>query len=300
MKELKGVIPVLLTPFTSKWDVDHEALIKLVKHLNSKRVGGYWVLGTGAEDMNLTYNQRLEVAKTVVEANQGKSPLVVGAGFFSMKDSMNFMDDTADLGFDAYHVLPYHPLLSLDRIEWMYKALADHASKPLWMYTSANWARFISPEFVERIKDYENIAGIKFSTSNAAHTEKVIEMQSDNFQVITAVVKNFYANLCMGVKGATTVEACPYTDPIIEIYERFIDGDLEGSLRTQRRFNRLMERFPPGPGRDNFLKVAEGKYVLSKKGICDIHMSGYYRELNEVEKEQIKKLLLDNPWAASI
>ena len=299
MKKLKGVIPVLLTPFVNKWDVDHQALTKLVKHLNTKRIGGFWVLGTGAEDMNLSYRQRLEVLQTVIEANEGKSPLVVGAGFFSLKDSMDFMDDTADLDFDAYHVLPYHNLLSLDRVEWMYKALAYHAKKPLWMYTSANWARFIPPEFVEKMKDYNNIVGIKFSTSNSAHTEKVIEMQSDNFQVLTAVVKNFYANLSLGVKGATTVEACPYTDPIIEIYERYTQGDLQGSLDIQRKFNRLMEQFPVGPGKDNFLKVAEGKYVLSKKEICEGHMSGYYRELNEDEKAKIGELLNKNNWAVS-
>ena len=38
MKKLKGVIPVLLTPFVNKWDVDHQALTKLVKHLNTKRI----------------------------------------------------------------------------------------------------------------------------------------------------------------------------------------------------------------------------------------------------------------------
>ena len=297
MRELKGVVPVLLTPMTNRGEIDKPSLVRLVNYLNEKNIGGFWVLGTGGEDMNLTYQQRMEVIETVVEANAGKSPLVVGAGFFAMKDSMNFMKDTANMDFDAYHVLPYHNLLSLERIEWMYKALADHASKPLWMYTSANWGKFISPEFVEKMKGYPNIAGVKFSTSNSAHTEKVIEMQSEDFQVLTAVVKTFYVNLCLGVKGGTTVEACPYIDPIINIYERFAQGDLTGSLEIQRKLNRFLEKLPTEPGKDNFLKVAEGKYVLSKKGICDEYVSGYYRELKSGEKEAIDSLLETNKWA---
>lgn len=296
MRQLKGVIPVLLTPFDENGDVDNSSLTKLVEYLNTKNIGGFWVLGTGAEDMNLTYSQRLEVVNTVVEANKDRSPLVVGAGFFSMKDSLNFMNDTAHLEFDAYHVLPYHNLISLDRVEWMYKAYADHAMKPLWMYTSANWGKFITPDFVARMKEYPNIAGIKFSTSNAVDTEKVIGMKSGNFQVITAVVKSFYANLCLGVEGATTVEACPYIDPIVDIYEKFQSGDLVGSLESQRKLNRFLEQLPIEPGKDNFLKVAEGKHVLGKKGICDEYMSGYYRTLSEYEKETIDMLVLENPW----
>ncbi len=296
MRKLEGVVPVLVTPLTKDGDIDGPALTRLVEYLNGKNIGGFWVLGTGAEDMNLTYKQRLCVLETIVKANEGKSPLVVGAGFFAMRDSLDFMDDTAHLVFDAYHVMPYHPLLSLDRIEWFYKQLADHAQKPVWMYTSANWCRFIPPEFVEKMKGYPNIAGIKFSTSNAVHTEKVIGMADEDFQVLTAVVRTFYVSLCLGVKGGTTVEACPFVGPIVDLYEKFENGDREGALIQQRKFNRMLEQMPQTPGKDNFLKVAEGKYILSKMGICDEYVSGYYRGLSDEEKVQIDEVLEANLW----
>ena len=47
---------------------------KLVEYLCSKNIGGLWVLGTGSEDMNLSYKQRLEVAQTVAHANDSKVP----------------------------------------------------------------------------------------------------------------------------------------------------------------------------------------------------------------------------------
>lgn len=286
-KKIQGIVPVLVTPVTAEGEVDVPALRRLIDYLCDKDIGGMWVLGTGGEDMNLTYAQRLLVASTVVEANAGRVPLVLGAGFFAHRDIRNFMDDTRDLDVYAYHVMPYHPLLSLERLEWFYKDLADHASRPLWMYTSANWCRFIPPEFVAKLKDYPNIGGIKFSSSNAVHTEQVLSMADDNFQVITAVVRTLYANLCLGASGATTVEASPFPEPIIEIYRRFRDGDLPGALEAQRRLNRFLEDMPAEPGKDNFLKVAEGKYVLSRRGICDIHMTGYYRVVNAGEMAQI-------------
>jgi len=297
MSDIEGVVPVLLTPITSSGGVDKDGLTQLVEYLNTKKVGGFWVLGTGGEDMSLSYQQRLEVAETVVAANQGKAPLILGASFFSMQESMNFLDDTKHLEIYAYHAMPYHPLLSLDRIEWWYRQLADKASKPIWLYTSANWARFIPPEFVFKLKAHPNIGGVKYSTSNAVYAERVIEMADSSFQVLTAVVRTFYTSLCLGVKAGTTVEACPFIDPIIEIYQRFKDGDLSGSLEMQRRLNRMLEQIPVSPGKDNFLRVAEGKYILGKKGICEEYMSGYYRALTDGEKEQIDQVLLNNPWA---
>ena len=293
MRKLEGVVPVLLTPITKSGDVDTPALARLVEYLNQRHIGGLWVLGTGSEDMSLSYKQRLLIAETVTETNAGKTPIILGAGFFSMQESLDFMNDTAHMNFDAYHAMPYHPLLSLERIEWWYKALADHATKPLWMYTSANWARFIPPEFVLKLKGYPNIAGVKYSTSNAAHTERVIGLADENFQVLTAVVRTFFANLSLGVKGTTTVEACAFVDPILEIYDLFKSSNLVGSLDMQRKFNDMLEQMPKGPGKDNFLRVAEAKYILSKKGICDEYMSGYYRCLDENEKKEINIILDD-------
>ena len=294
MNVLQGVIPVMLTPITVDGDVDKSALIRLVDYLNTKKIGGFWVLGTGAEDMNLTYKQRLCVAETVTKANDGKVPIILGAGFFALQDTLNFIKDTKHLRFDAYHVMPYHPLLSLDRIKWFYQHIADYSSKPIWMYTSANWCRFIPPDFIEELKEYPNIAGIKFSTSNAVHTEKVISLANNEFQVITAVVKQFFSSLCLGVKGGTTVEACPYPDLIIDIYDKYKDGRLNDSLKAQRKLNRLLEQMPKEPGEDNFLKVAEGKYILSLKNICSPYMSGYYRELTIDEQKSIEKVLSEN------
>ena len=291
MRELKGVVPVLVTPIDKSGDVDVPSLKRLVDHLSAKPIGGLWVLGTGGEDMSLTYKQRITVAEVVSDANNAKVPLVLGAGFFSMAESLEFMNDTRGLAIDGYHAMPYHPLLSLSRIEWWYNELADTADHPLWMYTSANWARYIPPEFIAKVKDHQNIAGVKYSSSNAAHTEKVISMASSNFQVITAVVRTFYANLCLGVKAATTVEACAFAEPILEIYQKFIQGDLDASLNSQRKLNRLLEAMPQSPGQDNFLRVAEGKYILSKLNICQEYMSGYYRTLTDREKQDIDLLL---------
>jgi len=296
MRPIKGVIPVLITPLDPNGDIDKKNLENLVLHLISKDIGGLWVLGTGSEDMNLTFSKRLEVAETVTNVNRNKVPILLGCSFFSFEETLKFIESTKHLKFNAYHYMPYHNLLSLDRVEWIYKKLADICPKPLWMYTSANWGKFIPPQFISRLSNHPNISGIKFSTSNSVHIEQVLSMANNDFQVITAVVKQFFSSLAMGAKAGTTVEACPHIEPILAIYNKFFQGDYVGSLSIQKSLNRFLEKLPKEPGNDNFLKVAEIKYILSKSDLCKEFVSGYYRHLTKAEKCQIDKALEDFTW----
>ncbi len=291
MRQLKGVMPVVQTPLNEDGSIDEEGQRRLIEFLDTTRVGGYWALGTGSEDMNLTFEKRLTAARVVAEANAGRKPLIMGAGFFALDDILNFMDAAKDLEFDAYHVMPYHPLLSLDRLDRFYRRIADYSPKPLWMYSSANWARKITPEFVAALKGHPNIAGIKFSSRDTIDQMKVMRLADDGFQAITAVIGQFYTALCMGAKGSTTSLAGCLPEPLIEIYELFVAGKHQEALDAQHRFNAFTGDLPKGTKADNFLGAAEEKYILSLRGICKEYTSSYYRDVNDDEKRQISAAL---------
>jgi dihydrodipicolinate synthase/N-acetylneuraminate lyase len=290
-RAIKGIVPVLLTPFDKEGNIDESAQIKLVEFLCGLDIGGLWVLGTGSEDMNLSYKKRLQVAQIVTKAAAGRVPVVLGAGFFALEDTLNFMEDTVDLEFDSYHVMPYHPLYSLDRLEWHYRHVADNAPKPVWMYTSANWCRMVPPEFVARLKDHPNIAGMKYSSSNSLHNTKVIAMAEPGFQVITAVIKQLYPCLCLGSKAHTSSIGSALPEPLIEIYEDFKAGRHDDALSKQRRLNDFMDVLPGGTGKDNFIKAADEKTILKLRGICEPYTSSYYRDASLEEQDQIKEVL---------
>jgi 4-hydroxy-tetrahydrodipicolinate synthase len=286
--KIRGAVPVLHTPINVEGAVDEAGLERLVDYLVQKPIGGLWVLGTGGEDMNLTYAQRLAVARRVVAANQGRVPLVMGAGFFCMDDSLAFMRDLAKLDVAAIHVMPYHPLFSLDRLAWFYKKLADESPRPLWMYTSANWCRHIPPEFVAAMKGYPNIAGVKYSTSNAVHIGKVAALADENFNVLAAVVSTFYSSLCLGVDGATSSVGSPLPEAMIEIYDHFKAGQHAEALLAQRKLNEFLDAWPKGPAKDNFLKGAEEKSILFMRGICERYTTSYYRDCTDEEVAQLR------------
>jgi 4-hydroxy-tetrahydrodipicolinate synthase len=274
-RPLRGVIPVLVTPLNSNGNIDDSALRRLVTFLIEKEVGGLWVLGTGSEDMNLTFKKRLQVAQTVCETNAGRLPLILGTGFFALDDILNFTKETKNLEFDAYHVMPYHPLLSLDRLEWFYNHIADNSPKLLWIYTSANWARPVTPEFIARLKPHPNITGIKFSTRNCVDMTKVLRLAEDSFQVITAVAAQFFSCLALGSKAHTSSLGSALPEPLINIYKLFQAGKHDAACAAQHKLNDFLQTLPKGLHQDNFLGAAEEKFILSLRGICQEYTKKY-------------------------
>ena len=291
MRSVQGVVPVLLTPLTSSGDIDTEALEQLVEFLIARRIGGLWVLGTNSEDMALSFDKRLSVAHTVTRAVKGRVPVLMGCSFYALDDTLAFIKATQDLEFDAYHFIPYHPLYSLDRLEWHYRAIADRAPKPLWGYSSANWCRAIPPEFYERIKPHPNIAGVKFSSNNTVYCAKAISYDEPGFQVLTAVVACFHSNLALGVRGTTTSLASCLPEPVVAMYEAFRAGRLAESLEMQRRLNGYQDALPKKLKDDNFLPAAQEKYVLKLRGIGEPHVAGYYRAADKGEQAEIRAAL---------
>jgi dihydrodipicolinate synthase/N-acetylneuraminate lyase len=290
-RELKGVIPVVQTPVHEDGSIDIGGCERLIDFLIGRKVGGLWVLGTGSEDMNLSFEKRLTVARTMTKANAGRLPLILGAGFFCMDDTLAFIDATKDLEFDAYHVMPYHPVMGLDGVEKFYRDIAEYSPKPLWMYLSGNWCRYYPPEFVRRLKPHSNIAGIKFSSSRTTDQINVIGMAEPGFQVITAVATQFIMVLSVGVAGSTTSLAGAIPEPLQEIYDLFTAGKQKEALAAQHKFNAFQSRFPKRAREWNFLTGAHEKYILSLRGVCKPCMTSYYTPLNEEEQAQMRAAL---------
>lgn len=288
MKKFSGIVPVLVTPLNKDCSLDESGLKELINYYISKDVSGLWVLGTGGEDMGLTFSQRIRVAEIAAEIAGDKMKLAVGASFYSVAESEQFLLETEKLNFSAYHAMPYHPQVSPSQILRWYQNLADKATKPMWAYTSGNWAQNISPKMIETLKAHGNFEGVKYSTSNAVDLQEVSYLNDDAFQVISAVIKTYFYSLCLGLEAATSVEATVFVDEIRKVEFAYKNGDMMGARDAQNNLLKVLA-YPSPTAKDNFLRVAELKYMISKVVNMQPYMSGYYRNLTQEEVLDLDK-----------
>jgi dihydrodipicolinate synthase/N-acetylneuraminate lyase len=82
---------------------------------------------------------------------------------------------------------------------------------------------------------------------------------------------------------------------LIKIYELVQERKYAEALKIQQLLNDFYSELLPDAGKDNGFNIAEEKYILSLRGICNECTTSYYRSLTSNEKEKIKALFLKYP-----
>ena len=80
MQSLIGTGVALVTPFKKDFSVDTEALAKITNFVTEGGVEYLVILGTTAESATLNADEKELVIETIVTANNGRVPMVLGVG----------------------------------------------------------------------------------------------------------------------------------------------------------------------------------------------------------------------------
>ena len=70
-------IPVLLTAFHENGSVDFDGIHKLLDYYYENGIKRLWVLGTGGEDMALSFEQRMSIVNSILKYRSNHFELLV-------------------------------------------------------------------------------------------------------------------------------------------------------------------------------------------------------------------------------
>lgn len=188
MKELIGTGVALITPFTTNFEVDVEALRRIVNYQIDNGIDYLVVLGTTGESVTLSEKEKQLVIDTIIEVNERRLPLVLGIGGNNTKEVVNEIT-TRDLSaFSA--VLSVSPAYNKPTQEGIYQhfsAIAKVAPKPVILYNvPGRTASNMLPETVIRLaNDFPNIVAIKEAAGDMVQAMRMISGTPDDFLVIS-------------------------------------------------------------------------------------------------------------------
>lgn len=188
MNAFVGTGVALVTPFKDDLSVDHEALKNIVNYNIENGIEYLVALGTTAESVTLTKQEKQEVLNTIITTNNKRLPIVIGIASNNTADVVETIK-TSDLSeFDAIlSVSPYYNKPSQEGIYQHFKAIAEVATKPIILYnvpgrTSSN----ILPETVIRLaNDFDNIVAIKEAAGDIVQAMELIKQKPEGFHVIS-------------------------------------------------------------------------------------------------------------------
>ena len=188
MQSLIGTGVALVTPFKKDFSVDTEALTKITNHVIEGGVEYLVILGTTAESATLNAEEKEVVIETIVTANQGRVPMVLGVGGNNTSKVVEELT-TRDLSQFAavLSVSPYYNKPTQEGIYQHFKAVSEASPIPIIVYnvpgrTSSN----MLPATVIRLaNDFKNIIGIKEAAGDIVQAMKLIQTKPEGFLVIS-------------------------------------------------------------------------------------------------------------------
>lgn len=188
MQALIGTGVALVTPFKKDFSVDTEALAKITNFVIEGGVEYLVILGTTAESATLNAEEKEVVIQTIVAANNGRVPMVLGVGGNNTAKVVEELK-TRDLSqFTAIlSVSPYYNKPTQEGIYQHFKAVSEASPISIIVYNvPGRTASNMVPSTVIRLaNDFKNIIGIKEAAGDIVQAMKLIQTKPEGFLVIS-------------------------------------------------------------------------------------------------------------------
>lgn len=288
----KGIIPPIITPTNEDGSVNFEVLKEIVNHFIDQGVHGIFPFGTTGEFYAFDNDTYKKVLETVKEAVNGRVPIYAGANSITTKGVIEIVRLCEKVGgIDAISVLtPTFISQTQDELYDYFKEIADSTKLPIILYSNPPKTNIqMTPALVARLAQVENIVAVKDSSGDMTTAAEYIRLTRhiENFSVLMGRDTLIHAALCYGATGA--IASCANVAPRIasDIYDKYVQGDVKGSLEAQYAFAPIriacsMGTFPA--------VIKEGLAMQGfKVGKCIAPIA----ELKADEKEKLKKVLID-------
>jgi len=188
MQSFVGTGVALVTPFKKDFSVDTEALVRIVNFVIDGGVEYLVVLGTTGEPATLTNDEKELVIKTIVDANKGRLPLVLGVGGNNTAQVLEELKTRDFSDFSAIlSVSPYYNKPTQEGIYQHFSAIANASPVPVILYNvPGRTASNVLPSTVIRLaNEFKNIIAIKEAAGDIVQAMKLIQTKPKDFLVIS-------------------------------------------------------------------------------------------------------------------
>lgn len=288
MQAFVGTGVALITPFKKDLTVDVEALKKIVEYNIEGKVEYLVVLGTTAEAATLNEEEKQLVKKTIVDANNGRLPLVLGIGGNNTLEIVNQLK-TEDLsGFSAIlSVSPYYNKPTQEGIYQHFKMVAENAPLSVIIYNvpGRTGSNIAAKTVVRLAQDFKNIIAIKEAAGDILQAMEIIKNKPEGFLVISGDDMITLPMVLAGGSGVISVigEGFPaeFSEMVRLGLERKVDDAYKIHYALADAIDMIFEQGNPGGIKE----------VFKAKGLCENYLRLPLVSVNEDLASRIKSFV---------
>jgi len=198
-----GVFPAITTQLKRDQSLDLAATAKHADVLIESGVTGIVFLGSLGENQALSPEEKRTVIEAMVEAVNGRVPVLSGVAESSTTAACAYVRDLERLGADGFMLMP--PMLYKgDPRETMthFRKTAAATGLPMMLYNNPiSYANDIMPEMFARLADVKNFVALKESTGNTRRITDLHNLVGDRYALFTGVDDLVLESAVLGIDG---------------------------------------------------------------------------------------------------
>ena len=258
-----GVFAPITTTFDPDGTLNLDAMRENVKKYAASPIHGYLALGSNGENKSLTNEEKIAVAKVIIENKAPEQIVMAGSIFESTMETIAFAKEMEKLGADYITLLSPCYFKSAMKDEVLIRYFTDVASAvdtPCMLYNAPQFCGGItlSLNVIKECAKHPNIAGIKDSSSG--NVEKIALSVPKDFQVLSGSANTFLSCLLNGGIGGVISLANSVPDVVCRLYDYFVKGELAKAAALNR------EVIKANMGVSGKYGVAGVKYAMDLNG----------------------------------
>lgn len=290
MKELKGVIAALITPFSHSGALESHLLTEHIDYLLEQGVHALAVGGSTGEFEALSFEELMSVYKLTMKHTGGRVPVVGGVGGRSTQEAIHIAKAAQACGLDALLVFPPHYFgyeFSEEEIFHYYHDVASATPLPMILYNWRGKTRVsLPPDLVARLSELPTIRYIKEATSDIRYVQHMLQATQNRITVICGWNTIALESLLMGAQGMFSGAANVLPEVMVTLYRLTTSHKYEEALQYYHQVLPLLVlleeqgRFVAGlkaamrlRGRDGgfprrpYLPASDGEMALIKQAL---------------------------------
>ncbi len=225
-KDIKGIIPPLITPFTKKGILDEKALRGEVQFMLKSRVDGLSFGGSTGEGALLSIDE-IESGITILkEENHRDIPIICGIISNSTNDAIKKGLAAKKAGADGLMVTPtfYHGTDDIGNIAY-FQALSDEVQLPIIIYNVID-KNPVTPDLMMKILPVKNVIGIKQSVGGLHAVNAMIAACGKQTKVFAAQDDVLFCSYLLGTAGAISAILTVFPELCVQQWEAVQSGDI--------------------------------------------------------------------------
>ena len=239
---IKGVVVPIITVIDKEEKIEEEGMRRQVEFVISGGMHGILAFGSNGEFYQIEEDEMERGLKSMVDQAAGRVPVYFGIGAINTRKCVRLAKMAVANGASCVSIL--QPMFLKPTAEELYthfKTIAEAIPEtPVLIYNNPGRVGYgISADMIDRLAHtVPNIVGMKDTSGDITLTEECVRRCRDiGFKVFGGKDTLLYASMCVGAVGGVCTAGNFMPGLIGDVYEKFVAGDIKGSLEAQFKLN---------------------------------------------------------------